>query len=140
MLRRMLMFNSIYRQSIRAKSSNNPTGGVPKMVELNAYHEASDNTLEELSEKLESVLEDRFDKGADVSLNSGVLTVVVDTNNTYVINKQTPNRQIWLSSPLSGPKRFDLVSGCWIDKHSRTELKKLLSKELSQLLDDQVEC
>ena len=26
---------------------------------------------------------------------------------TYVINKQSPNRQIWLSSPVSGPKRYD---------------------------------
>ena len=24
-----------------------------------------------------------------------------------MINKQTPNRQIWLSSPVSGPKRYD---------------------------------
>jgi frataxin len=26
---------------------------------------------------------------------------------TWVINKQPPNKQIWLSSPLSGPKRYD---------------------------------
>ena len=24
-----------------------------------------------------------------------------------MLNKQPPNKQIWLSSPLSGPKRFD---------------------------------
>jgi frataxin len=29
---------------------------------------------------------------------------------TYVINKQRPNKQIWLSSPVSGPKRYDFVS------------------------------
>ncbi len=28
---------------------------------------------------------------------------------TYVINKQPPNKQIWLSSPTSGPKRYDWV-------------------------------
>lgn len=28
---------------------------------------------------------------------------------TYVINKQPPNKQIWLSSPKSGPKRYDYV-------------------------------
>ena len=26
-----------------------------------------------------------------------------------MINKQPPNKQIWLSSPVSGPKRFDWV-------------------------------
>lgn len=28
----------------------------------------------------------------------------------YVLNKQPPNRQIWLSSPISGPKRYDYVA------------------------------
>lgn len=29
---------------------------------------------------------------------------------TYVLNKQPPNKQIWLSSPISGPKRYDWVA------------------------------
>jgi len=37
----------------------------------------------------------------DVSLSDGVLTLVCKGNNTYVINKQTPNLQVWLSSPFS---------------------------------------
>ncbi len=28
---------------------------------------------------------------------------------TYVLNKQPPNKQIWISSPISGPKRYDWV-------------------------------
>lgn len=28
---------------------------------------------------------------------------------TYVLNKQPPNQQIWISSPISGPKRYDWV-------------------------------
>lgn len=27
-----------------------------------------------------------------------------------MLNKQPPNKQIWLSSPLSGPKRYDYVA------------------------------
>ena len=46
---------------------------------------------------------------ADVSLSNGVLTVQLPDVGTYVINKQAPNRQIWLSSPRSGPARFDFV-------------------------------
>ena len=30
----------------------------------------------------------------------GVLTVKLGQKGTYVINKQTPNRQIWMSSPV----------------------------------------
>lgn len=31
---------------------------------------------------------------------SGVLTLKLGLHGTYVINKQPPNKQIWLSSPL----------------------------------------
>jgi hypothetical protein len=34
------------------------------------------------------------------TLQSGVLTVKLGQKGTFVINKQTPNRQIWLSSPV----------------------------------------
>lgn len=113
---------------------NSTSGAGPRGLDLNRYHEASDRKLEELGDKLEELLEDRFDKGADVSLNNGVLTVVVDHQNTYVINKQTPNRQLWFSSPISGPRRFDLVDGKWVDKGDGIELTSLIDKELAGLL------
>jgi frataxin len=40
-------------------------------------------------------------------LKSGVLSITVDGVGEYVLNKQPPAKQIWLSSPVSGPKRFD---------------------------------
>ena len=44
---------------------------------------------------------------ADVTLASGVLTLLLPHPfGTYVINKQSPNQQIWLSSPQSGPIRY----------------------------------
>lgn len=118
-----------------ARSST--TTGDGAEITINDYHEASNNKLEELSDRLELVLEDRYDKGADVSLSNGVLTVVVDEQNTFVINKQTPNRQIWLSSPISGPRRFDFIGGKWVDRNEKIELNQLISKELSNLLKSQ---
>lgn len=44
-----------------------------------------------------------------MEFSAGVLTVYIDGKGTWVINKQPPNRQIWLSSPISGPRRFDWV-------------------------------
>lgn len=64
---------------------------------------------------------------------SGVLTVSFGSPyGTYVINRQTPNRQIWLSSPLSGPKRYDFVEEqkCWIYKHDGRSLHELLQSEI----------
>jgi frataxin-like iron-binding protein CyaY len=69
-----------------------------------------------------------------------------------VLNKQPPNRQVWLSSPISGPKRYDWVitsdsqqhksestvdsgddgqtGGKWIYLRDGTSLSDLLKKEL----------
>jgi len=44
-----------------------------------------------------------------IYVQAGVLTLSFPPNGTYVINKQPPNKQIWLSSPTTGPKRFDYV-------------------------------
>lgn len=71
----------------------------------------------------------------------GVLTVYLgSTHGTYVINKQSPNKQIWLSSPTSGPKRFDFVyaqddskTGYWIYKHTGETLHELLDKEFTEI-------
>lgn len=35
-----------------------------------------------------------------------MLTLGLGPHGTYVINKQPPNQQIWMSSPFSGPARF----------------------------------
>lgn len=133
---RKLILNSAVRFRPTPRANNSTSSAESAGLELNVYHEASDKELDELSDKLEEALEDRFDKGADVCLNNGVLTVVIDDHNTYVINKQTPNRQLWLSSPISGPRRFDLVQGKWVDKGDKIELHTLINNELAQLLKD----
>lgn len=76
-------------------------------------------------------------------LQAGVLTVEVPGAGTYVLNKQPPNKQIWLSSPISGPKRFDWVimgesmnqkegAGVddWIYLRDGSSLTELLKKEM----------
>jgi frataxin len=71
------------------------------------FERYSEETLHNLMDFFD-VLPDRVqtDDNYDVSYSMGVLTVKAGASvGTYVINKQTPNRQIWLSSPMSGPKR-----------------------------------
>lgn len=64
----------------------------------------------------------------------GVLTANIGPGHTFVINKQTPNKQIWLSSPISGPKRYDLSdNGRWIYKHDGQSLHELLQLEFGQI-------
>lgn len=60
-----------------------------------------------------------------------------------MLNKQPPNRQIWLSSPISGPKRFDWVvaqeglnakegsgQGDWVYLRDGSSLSEIVKKEL----------
>lgn len=101
------------------------------------YETESDETLESLCEHFEILLERDFvpesvAEGADVTLASGVLNVVLPGHGTYVINKQSPNRQIWLSSPLSGPWRFDFESS------SRSWVYHRTGQSLHRLLDDEI--
>lgn len=64
---------------------------------------------------------------------AGVLTAITPRG-TYVLNKQPPNKQIWLSSPISGPKRYDWVtageSGEWVYLRDGSKLSDLLRDEV----------
>lgn len=72
---------------------------------------------------------------------SGVMTLRLPFG-TYVLNKQPPNKQIWLSSPKSGPKRYDWVvvnegqdvkegtgHGEWVYTRDGTTINELFEQE-----------
>lgn len=57
------------------------------------------------------------------SILGGVLNINAPDVGSYVINKQPPNRQIWLSSPISGQKHYDWVfqGGEMLNETQRTK-------------------
>ncbi|XP_073508711.1 frataxin, mitochondrial isoform X2 [Phyllobates terribilis] len=101
------------------------------------YERLAADTLYSLAEFFEDLADQPFTPSDyDVSFGNGVLTVKVGKNfGTYVINKQTPNRQIWLSSPTSGPKRYDWTGKSWVYTHDGVSLHQLLEQELSVALN-----
>lgn len=125
--------------SIQEQSKSNQTSNNANKAEL-IYEKVANETLESLAEKFDEIgeteLDDAQSKDYDVSYSSGVLTVKFPPSiGTYVLNKQTPNLQIWLSSPSSGPKRFDLVEKRWIYKRTGESLDSLLTDEISKCLE-----
>lgn len=106
-----------------------------------AYEKLADETLDALADYFEDLTDEAFTgEDYDVVFSSGVLTVKVGGDHgTYVINKQTPNRQIWLSSPSSGPKRYDWTGGCWVYTHDGISLHQLLSKEFSIIFNKNID-
>ena len=85
-----------------------------------------------------------------MTLQAGVLTLLFPPHGTYVLNKQPPNKQIWLSSPVSGPKRYDWVAspdaiegdkggvGDWVYLRDGSSLSGLLEEEVGVRLGEVV--
>ena len=106
-------------------------------ISQDQYEKLSNKTLDRLNEDFEYIGENcDVSTEYDVLYSSGVLNVQFGKKTgVYVINKQAPNRQLWLSSPISGPKRFDYVSDKWIYKNSKENLHELLTNEISLIIN-----
>lgn len=104
-------------------------------LSVEQYHALSDMTMDTLLDSLEVFVDDLGIPGYEVEYHSGVLTLILGDQGTYVINKQPPNKQIWLSSPVSGPKRYDYVPerDDWLYSRDGQSLGSLLETELKQL-------
>ncbi|KAL3939338.1 MAG: hypothetical protein SGBAC_005920 [Bacillariaceae sp.] len=96
------------------------------------YHSIADETLEDIQDAVEMALEDEGVEEFDVTYASGVLTMALPPHGTYVLNKQTPNRQIWWSSPKTGPRRYEYEDGEWVFTRDSQ------SKALEQTLKDEI--
>jgi len=129
--------NSCIRISVPCKQFCTP------VMDDHTYLYLASETLESLNDRFSEIIEDHEKlSGADTTLSDGVLTVKLVEFGIYVVNKQTPNKQIWLSSPVSGPARFDLVGsgedlGCWVYKHTGETLHSLLDKEISEIVGEE---
>ena len=100
------------------------------------YHLAADETLERIQDAIDEALEEKGIPEFEVTVASGVLTLVLPPHGTWVINKQTPNQQLWWSSPISGPRRYEQEDGEWVftrdESHSMT-LSQALQEEIGQI-------
>ena len=96
------------------------------------YVAAADCALEALMEHMEA-LEEAHETLNGVDYSDGVLTIEFEGVGTYVVNKQAPNRQLWLSSPVSGPWHFDLRGGEWVCTRGGISLHSRLSAEVSEV-------
>ncbi|AOW05449.1 hypothetical protein LXG23DRAFT_46375 [Yarrowia lipolytica] len=101
-------------------------------LELEDYHIQADEYLESILIAYEEYAEEVDSNELDVDLAQGVMSLEIPGAGSYVINKQPPNKQIWLSSPISGPKRYDYVDGEWVYLRDGTTLTELLETETSE--------
>ena len=95
------------------------------------YVALADEALDTILEKADELADERDD--VECELSSGVLTLKTPQG-TWVINKQVPNRQLWLSSPVSGPCRYEYVDGTWTHTRDGSSLSELLERELGLIM------
>jgi frataxin len=99
------------------------------------YHKVADAALAKLLDFAEK-LEESYD--IEVEIDSGVLTITLPSKRQYVINKHTPSRQIWVSSPQSGAGYFEFKDNQWLPKRinegSANTLFDFISAEINHIL------
>lgn len=86
-------------------------------------------TIEGLFDAIDETLGDVV----EVDLLEGILTLELENGGQYVINSHAPNRQIWVSSPISGAAHFNqgAAPGQWVGTRGEGHLSDILAGELS---------
>ncbi|KAI8050137.1 uncharacterized protein B0P05DRAFT_563228 [Gilbertella persicaria] len=107
--------------------------GFCSQLDTDRYHRLSDQILEHIVNKLEEIGDETDMPGFDIEYSQGVMTISLGEHGTYVVNKQPPNHQIWLSSPISGPQRYDFDEKHhkWFYHRDNHTLDQVLNTELS---------
>ena len=88
------------------------------------FHRAVDAVLARIESALEAV------DALDVDLESGVLTVECPDTSRVIVNRQTPNREIWVAA-RSGGFHFAWRDGAWRDTRAGSELFESLARILA---------
>jgi CyaY protein len=85
------------------------------------FHRAVEAVLERIEAALAA------HDALDVDLEGGVLTVECPDGSRIIVNRQTPNREIWVAA-RSGGFHFTSREGAWRDTRSGDELFASLAR------------
>lgn len=79
------------------------------------FHRAVDAILDRIERAAEA------SEGLDGDLEGGVLTLTCPDGSRIIVNRQTPNREIWVAARAGG-FHFALRDGAWRDTRTGEEL------------------
>ncbi|VVB07094.1 unnamed protein product [Arabis nemorensis] len=133
--------SSITTRSFSSQSQGPASIDNSSVLQEDEFHRLANFTIHDLLEKIEEYGDNVEIDGFDIDYGNEVLTLKLGSLGTYVLNKQTPNRQIWMSSPVSGPSRFDWDqdANVWIYRRTEAKLHKLLEEELENLCGEPIQ-
>ena len=112
------------------------------------YLEVLDHTLERVSSVLDPIMDEMTTTLQDEeeyeveSSGDGVMNIKCGSQGTFVVSRQTPARQLWLSSPVSGPWHYQYCPDnneiVWKCTKQSLSFYNRLSKELSHVLKREI--
>ena len=123
---------SSYFESMRSRVAASGATRAASSAAGDDYVALADECLDTILEKADELSDERDD--VEVELSSGVLTLKIAETGTWVLNKQVPNKQIWLSSPVSGPCRYEYDGEKWTHTRDGSSLAELLERELGLIM------
>jgi CyaY protein len=88
------------------------------------FHRSVDAVLSRIDRAIEA------SEGLDSDLESGILTITCPDDSRVIVNRQTPNREIWVAA-RSGGFHFTWRDGEWRDTRSGEELFASLTRILA---------
>lgn len=128
--------NFMFNKSYTIDTRGNFVGDKLENLTLQKFNQVADEYLNKITFNLEKI--QIKSNEIDYELTDDVLEIDIKNQKKYVINKQYTNKQLWLSSPLSGPMRFDYIKGNWISIRQNISMTELLLKELSIELNTKI--
>ena len=79
-----------------------------------------------------AALEGAFDDGdIDAEASGGIVTLTLPDGSRIIVNRQTPNREIWVAAK-SGGYHFRLDGEVWRDTRSAETLDALLARVIAE--------
>lgn len=97
----------------------------PNLMAESDFHERVDDVLAAIENEVEAA-----DADIDTEINSGILTLEFDNRSKVIINRQTPNREIWVAAK-SGGFHFHFDGAVWRDTRTSESLESLLARVIS---------
>ncbi len=99
---------------------------------MDQFTALADAFLRQVAEAIEEADEQAT---LEVDVVSGILTVTFEDDRQLILNKHTPTKQLWLSSPLSGASHYSYNTELsrWFSTRSGQELCALLNGEFQAL-------
>lgn len=92
------------------------------------------------SDELFQYIEDRIDAGGwniDCQLNGNVLTLETDDGTQIIVNRHTPNQELWIAAK-SGGYHFVRQNDLWLSTRDASEFFQVLSQALSTACNEDV--